>query len=97
MAETPIWMQDSKASDIPKEKLEFLRNFVEGSRGKSQIEMMLYMMQSMKIAKANGISFSKEELSLLMEIIKKYASPDELAKVEQLLKSNPTDKKKAPL
>ena len=89
MSETPTWMQDASVSNIAPEKLEFLKTLVEGGQGKSQKEMMLYMMQNMKIAKTKGLSFTPSELQLLMETIRKYSSPEDLAKVDELLKKAP--------
>ena len=96
MAENPIWMQDSAVSNIPSEKLEFLKSLVEGGKGKSQKEMMLYMMQNMKTAKAKGIAFTPSELSLLMDTIKKYSTPEDLAKVDELLSKASGKQNKAP-
>ena len=96
MSDKPIWMQDEAMSNISPEKLDFLRTLVEGSKGKSQKEMMLYMMQNMKIAKSKGITFSGTELSLLMETVKKYSTPEDLAKVNELLNSAASKTVKAP-
>ena len=96
MTDKPIWMQDEAISSISPEKLEFLRTLVEGSKGKSQKEMMLYMMQNMKTAKAKDITFSGPELSLLMETVKKYSTPEDLAKVNELLNKVPNQTEKTP-
>lgn len=89
MADNPVWMQDPSVSEIAPRKLEFLKNLVEGGQGKSQKEMMLYMMQNMKLAKSKGITFSPSELQLLMETVRKYTSPEELKKVDDLIKKAP--------
>lgn len=96
MSDKPIWMQDEAISNISPEKLDFLRSLAEGSKGKSQKELMLYMMQNMKIAKSKGITFSGSELSLLMETVKKYSTPEDLAKVNELLNSAANKIVKAP-
>ena len=89
MADNPVWMQDPSVSEIAPPKLEFLKTLVEGGQGKSQKEMMLYMMQNMKLAKSKGITFSPSELQLLMETVRKYTSPEELKKVDDLIKKAP--------
>mgnify|MGYP003294467305 CR=1 FL=1 len=89
MADNPVWMQDPSVSEIAPQKLEFLKNLVEGGQAKSQKEMMLYMMQNMKLAKSKGITFSPSELQLLMETVRKYTSPEELKKVDDLIKKAP--------
>ncbi|MBQ7359195.1 MAG: hypothetical protein IJY10_01055 [Lachnospiraceae bacterium] len=85
MTETPNWMQDDAIKDISPEKLEFLRELVEGGQGKSQKEMMMFVMRSMKNAKAKGLTFQPAELQVLMDTVRKYSSPEDLAKVDELL------------
>ena len=85
MDNNPKWMLDNAIKDISQEKLEFLKELVEGGQGKSQKEMMMFVMKSMKAAKAKGITFTPTELQLLMDTIRKYSSPEDLAKVDELL------------
>ncbi len=85
MNQNPAWMQDEAIKDISPEKLEFLKEMVEGGQGKSQKEMMMFVLKSMKMAKAKGISFQPMELQILMETVRKYSTPEDLAKVDELL------------
>ena len=88
MSDTPTWMQDDAIKNISPEKLDFLRELVEGGQGKSQKEMMLFLMKSMKKAKEKGLTFHPAELQILMDTVRKYSSPEELAKVDELLKQH---------
>ncbi len=81
----PAWMSDSLVKDIPRKKLEFLsRMFTEG-HGKSQKEMMAFMMPLMKKAKQENLTFTPQEMSAAIAAIKKYSSPDELKQIDKIL------------
>lgn len=81
----PAWMSDYLVKDIPRKKLEFLsRMFTEG-HGKSQKEMMAFMMPLMKKAKQENLTFTPQEMSAAIAAIKKYSSPDELKQIDKIL------------
>lgn len=92
MNNKPEWMNDPLVSNIEREKLEFLSTLVTGGHGKSQKEMMPYMMQTMKQAKAKNISFSSAEVSAVVTAIKKHSSPEELAQIDNIMKKAPFGK-----
>ncbi len=86
----PTWMSDPLVKDIPKEKLTFLRELFEGGKGKSQKEMMMYMMPMMKKAKQLNLTFNNEELNAAITAIKKHSTQEELNKINDIL--NKTNK-----
>ncbi|MBQ7956248.1 MAG: hypothetical protein IJ282_10930 [Lachnospiraceae bacterium] len=92
MSQHAKWMDDPMVSHISKEKLEFLGELVAGGHGKSQKEMMPYMMSVMKKAKANGITFTPADIQTIITAIKKYSSPEELAKMDEIMKKAPHQK-----
>lgn len=82
---TPEWMQDPLVKDIPPAKLDFLSKlFVEG-KGKSQKEMMAFIMPMLKKAKAENLSFTQAEISACIQAIKKHSTPEELTQIDKLL------------
>lgn len=83
------WMNDPSVKHIPKEKLEFLGELASGGRGKSQKEMFPYIMSLMKKAKEKGLTFSPLEIQTIVAAIKKYSSPEELAKMDEIMKKAP--------
>jgi len=83
--ERPKWMDDPAVSHISPEKLEFLQALVFESKGLSQKEMFPFLMSVMKRAKAGNITFQENEISLLIQTIKKYSSEEELATIEKML------------
>lgn len=81
----PTWMEDELVQNIPKEKLDFLgRLFVEG-HGKSQKEMMAFLMPMMARAKKENLSFSPQEMNAAIAAIKKYSTQEELSQIDKIL------------
>lgn len=90
MEQKPEWMNDPLVKDIDEKKLNFLSDLVFGGRGKSQKEMMPYMMMRMKQAKADNISFSSSEIAAVIAAIKNHSTPEELAQIDNIMKKAPT-------
>lgn len=81
----PAWMEDELVRNIPKEKLDFLgRLFTEG-HGKSQKEMMAYLMPMIARAKKENLSFSPQEMNAAIAAIRKYSSQEELSQIDKIL------------
>ncbi len=83
--EEPKWMSDPLVSNIDKEKLSFLQSVVFETRGKSQKELLPYIMNIVKQGKAKNISFSNDEMSAIMAAIKKNSTPEELAQINKFM------------
>ena len=47
--ERPVWMTDPLVKDIPEKKLKFVEQLFAKGRGKSQKEMMAYLMPMMNV------------------------------------------------
>jgi hypothetical protein len=81
------WMKDEELKDINPAKLEFLSLIFNQSTGidkSNQKEMLSFLMSLGKQAKASSISFDKSEIELIFKIIRKYSTPDDIAKMEKL-------------
>ncbi len=85
MDTAPAWMSDSLVKDIPRKKLEFLEQMFNEGHGKSQKEMMAFMMPMMKKAKRENLTFTPQEMSAAIAAIKKYSSEDELKQIDKIL------------
>lgn len=82
----PAWMEDELVKGIPQKKLDFLgRMFAEG-HGKSQKEMMMFLMPMMKKAKEEHLTFTPQEMNAAIAAIKKHSTPEELKQIDQILK-----------
>ena len=81
----PAWMSDPLVKDIPEKKLEFLGQMFTEGQGKSQKEMMAFMVPMMKKAKQENLTFTPQEMSAAIAAIKKYSSDDELKQIDKIL------------
>lgn len=81
------WMEDPALAGIDRAKLSFLgKLFLQGSAidASNKKEMMSFLVSLSKLSKENNISFDKEEVQLIYSVLKKYANPDDLPKMQQL-------------
>ena len=80
------WMQDDELSNISKEKLLLINSFLTDTGKMNQKEMMMFIMNLIKKCKQQNIQFSKEEMEQILAVVKKHATPDELVKIDKILK-----------
>ena len=80
------WMSDARISDIPKAKLDFLQKIFFESKNLTQKEQLPFFMALAGRAKRDNISFSQDEINLIMDVIKDHSSPEEVAKINQTVK-----------
>ena len=80
------WMQDEELSNISKDKLMLINSFLTDTSKMNQKEIMMFIMNVIKKCKEQNISFSKEEMTQIMGIVKKHATPDEIAKIDKIMK-----------
>lgn len=80
------WMQDNELSNISKDKLMLINSFLTDTSRMSQKEMMIFIMNVVKKCKEQNIQFSKEEMEQIMTVVRKHATPDEIAKIDKVMK-----------
>lgn len=82
---TQDWMQDPSLKEIDPFKLQFLQSLIFESASLRKEQMMPFLMAVMKRGKEKNISFTDQEFQSIIDVLKKHASPDELAKMEKLM------------
>lgn len=80
------WMLDETIKDISQDKIMFLQNMLFESKKHTGKEMLPFFMSIAMKAKSQNISFSQEEINTIIPVLKKYASEDEIAKMNQMIK-----------
>lgn len=80
------WMDDEALSGIDRQKLQFLQKLVFETKGLSQKEMMPFLMALAGKARASDISFTETEVSTIITVLKKHSTPEELSKMDRVLK-----------
>lgn len=84
----PKWMSDELVRDISPKKLDFLAQMFTQGQGKSQKEMMLFLMPMMQKAKKENLTFTPQEMQAAIAAIKKYSTEEELKKINDILEKN---------
>lgn len=90
----PAWMADPLVKEIPEKKLQFLERLFADGHGKSQKEMMTFLMPMMKKAKQENLTFTPQEVSAAIAAIKKYSSEEELKQIDKILEKSRGEAKK---
>ena len=80
------WMQDDELSNISKEKLFLINSFLTDTSKMNQKEMMMFIMNIIKKCKQQNIEFSKDEMEQIMVVVRKHATPDEISKIDKVMK-----------
>lgn len=79
------WMKDESLKKIDPYKLEFLQALVFESSNLKKEQLMPFLMNIAKRGQDKKINFSDEEIQAIVAVLKKYASPEELTKMEKIL------------
>lgn len=79
------WSKDPSLSGIDLEKIQMLQTMAEQSRGKSQAEMMPFLLSLMQGKGKNGTQFSSSEADLIISAIKAGKSRQEAARIDQMV------------
>ena len=77
------WLDDPDVAHIERGKLDFLQMLVFESSGLSKEQMLPFLMAVAKRGRDNNISFSEDEINIIVKTIKKYASPEECEKMDK--------------
>lgn len=83
----PEWMNDPLVNNIPQEKLNFLEALFQEAHGKSQKELMMYLMPMLKKAKKDHLTLTPVEMQAAIQAIKRHSTREELDKIEKLLQT----------
>lgn len=86
--ERPVWMTDPLVKDIPEKKLQFVEQLFVQGHGKSQKEMMAYLMPMMKKAKVENLTFTPQEMNAAIAAIRKHSTKEELTQIDKILEKS---------
>lgn len=79
------WMKDESLKNIDPYKLEFLQALVFESNNLKKEQMLPFLMAVMKRGQEKKVTFSDDEINAIVTVLRKHASPDELAKIEKIM------------
>ena len=78
------WMHDQTLSGIDPHKLEQLSALAQQGKGLGQKELLPFLMAAASRTGKQSISFSNQEMQLILTVLKKDKSPEEQAKMDRL-------------
>ena len=81
----PEWMSDPLVNNIPEKKLKFLEEMFTQGHGKTQKEMMTFLMPMIKKAKKENLTFTPQEMNAAIAAIKKHSSEEEKKQIDKIL------------
>lgn len=79
------WMNNPALKNIDAAKLQILMTLANQGKGKSQKELLPFLMTAASQARSSGNSFTNDETNLILEVLKQGKSPEETAKIEQMV------------
>lgn len=79
------WMNDESLKNIEPYKLQFLQALVFESSNLKKEQMIPFLMAVMKRGKEKNVSFSEDEISAIVAVLRKSATPEELSKIEKIM------------
>ena len=82
----PEWIKDPALAGIDKAKLDFLQMMVFEGNNLTPKEMLPFLMNLAKRGKENSVSFSKEEMELIITVVKKNSTPEEIVRMDKIMK-----------
>ena len=86
MSDANIWMNDPELVNIPVNKLMFLEKMLFESKNHTGKELMPFFMSLAMKAKNENITFTEGEINTIVPVLKKYASEEEIKKMDQVIK-----------
>lgn len=81
---TPEWMNHPSLKNIDPAKLQMLTALAEQGKGRSQKELLPFLMAAASQSRTNHSTFSNEETELILNVLKQGRSPEEIARIDQM-------------
>ena len=79
------WKQNPNLQNIDQSKLDMLQNLAQQGVGKSPSDMLPFLMNAASQGRNNGLQFSSNEISAILNVMKMGKSPAECAKIDRLV------------
>ncbi|MBS5214941.1 MAG: hypothetical protein KHY79_03805 [Clostridiales bacterium] len=82
--ENENWMNNPNLKHIDKKKLQALWALTNQGAGKSQNDLLPFLMAAISQSKKDGLSFSADEVDTIIEVMKMGKSPEEIQKIDRI-------------
>jgi hypothetical protein len=82
---TNQWFNNDALKNVDMKKVALLQELLNQSQGKKANEMLPFLMAASKNANSKGLNFTKEEMQLIVDTMKKDMSPAEQERINKIL------------
>lgn len=79
------WTKNPGLSGIDPSKLAMLQSLAAQGSGKSQNELLPFLMAAASTARKEGKQFTRDEMDLVVEVLKSGKSPEETAQIDKMM------------
>lgn len=80
------WMSDERIRTIEHNKIQFLQKLVFESNNLTEKEKMPFLLALASRSQKEHIKFSSNEINIIVDVIKDYATQEELQKIDKILR-----------
>lgn len=78
------WMNNPALGGIDPEKLRMLSSLAEQAQGKSQNELLPFLMAAMSQSQSNHMSFDSAETEAIINVMKIGKTPRQIQKIDRM-------------
>ncbi len=78
------WMNNPALGGIDPEKLQMLSSLAEQAQGKSQNELLPFLMAAMSQSQSNHMSFDSAETEAIINVMKIGKTPRQIQKIDRM-------------
>lgn len=79
------WYNNDSLKNIDMQKMLMLQELMKQSNGKKTSDMLPFLMAASRQANSKGMNFSKDEMQLIINVLKKDMSPAEQERTSKML------------
>ncbi|MBS6196556.1 MAG: hypothetical protein KH828_13385 [Clostridiales bacterium] len=79
------WMNNPSLSGIDPAKMALLQSLLAQGKGKSQNDMMSFLMGAANTSQQKGLQFTPDEMDMIVDVLKMGKPPQEVAKINKML------------
>lgn len=86
--EQDIWKNIKLPENMPKEKIDFLTQAIEGSRNLKKQELLPYLTRLIRVSKEKQLTFTDAEIQFIIAAIRSSSSPEQNKYIDQLMQES---------
>ncbi len=79
------WMNHPSLASIDAAKLQMLQSLASQGAQKGKQDLMPFLMMAMRQSRQKGMSFTPDEMNMIIEVMKSGKSPEETAQMDKML------------